>query len=209
MVCRRAKSVNSPNRFYPNARDEGPGAELDYWEIYGGISGNVGNFVDVGLKAYYTPDFTATDDADGLYVIGDFELPIPMNDMFGLAISGHVGWQDFERDFALEPGVESPIHLTHTALAEQAGDLVVRKRLADQERILSAVVHFFCVVSSTAFRIAICSLKGGTGKGSHAVHRLRPGDGLCLLRRGTEGQALRGLSGANAKGTGGERGAAG
>ena len=47
-------------------------------------------------------------------------------------IAGQLGGQKLEGDLTVQTGVFGEVHLTHAALAELVGDLVVGDRFADQ-----------------------------------------------------------------------------
>ncbi len=73
---------------YPGS-DTGSGvADYDYFEVYGSLSYDFGNF-DVAGGLAYSPDYFFESD-DSLYVYGDIGVPLPFA---GLALAGHVGHQ--------------------------------------------------------------------------------------------------------------------
>lgn len=78
---------------YPKARGES--AELDYWEVYLGLSYALPLPLEptIGAKYAYSPDFTG-EDGDGHYLNGSLKLKLPME--FGLGLE--VGYQDVEGD---------------------------------------------------------------------------------------------------------------
>ncbi len=65
-------------------------ADYDYFEVYGSLSYDFGNF-DIAAGIAYSPDYFFESD-DGIYVYGDVGIPLPS----GFAISGHVGHQSID-----------------------------------------------------------------------------------------------------------------
>lgn len=73
---------------YPGS-DTGPGvADYDYFEVYGSLSYDFGNF-DVAGGLNYSPDYFFESD-DAVYLYGDVGVPLPV---WGLSLAGHVGHQ--------------------------------------------------------------------------------------------------------------------
>lgn len=85
---------------YPEA--DAPGQDLDYFELIGSVSHDMGHAA-LSLELAYTPDyFGGTGEATS--VMGGIDVPImPSVYLFdgGLAASGHVGYQMFDDNVAV------------------------------------------------------------------------------------------------------------
>ena len=61
-------------------------------------------------------------------VQGGSRLGFPLEATQAISIVGETGWEDFDRDPAIEAGIECAVHLTHAACPERTEDLIRTER---------------------------------------------------------------------------------
>lgn len=81
---------------YPHADDDGPAAELDFYEIYGKLGLDL-NVVALETGLFFSPDATATDDVEYYYYYGSVTVPLPDGILpVPVSLDGRVGFADLD-----------------------------------------------------------------------------------------------------------------
>ena len=96
-----------------------------------------GKFHDQKVRPFHLPDFVDGGDVGVIECRQDLRLTLETRQPFGVLCEGVR--QDLDGDLAAQLGVFRPVHRSHPAFAEKAGDLEVRESLADQRPRILAV----------------------------------------------------------------------
>ena len=84
--------------YYDYPSDNAGSVDLEFFEVYGGLSGSVGG-VDLSGKISYSPDYFA-ETGDGFYYEAGADMSLPQD--FGLSF--HVGYQTIDEGKASQKG---------------------------------------------------------------------------------------------------------